>query len=117
MPTTVTVEPRSERVRVFFGDTLVADSTSSALVHETGLPPRRYIPPADVLVPVERAAGVAHCPFKGQWSWLSVTAGDQVVERAAWTYFEVTPACESVKDYVAFDEGLATRNGGRIEIG
>jgi uncharacterized protein (DUF427 family) len=57
------------------------------VLDETGLPPRYYIPAADVrmelLTPTDTKTT---CPFKGTASYWSAAIGDEVVPDLAWSY-------------------------------
>ena len=83
----------------------------------TGLPPRRYVPPGDVKLELfARADAVTTCPYKGDWSWLSLRIGDQLIDKAAWTYHGTNDTCQSIKDFVAFDEAMLSSRGGSIDL-
>jgi uncharacterized protein (DUF427 family) len=41
-------------------------------------------------------------PWKGLWKHLDVTTGGQRIANAAWTYYEATPVCEPIRDFLAF---------------
>jgi uncharacterized protein (DUF427 family) len=99
----VTVEP-APHIRVMLGDQLVADTTHGFVVHEQGLPPRYYVPPADVRAKLAPGTGAGTCPWKGEWRHLDVSVGDQRVANGAWTYHETKPVTAVAKDFVAFYE-------------
>ena len=44
----ITVEPGGRRVRVVRDGRVLAESDRALVLHETGCPPRWYIPPEDV---------------------------------------------------------------------
>jgi len=75
------------RVRADFGGVTVLDTTNGALVHESNLLPALYVPAddvdTDVLTPTDHST---HCPFKGDASYWSITAGDRTAENAVWAY-------------------------------
>jgi uncharacterized protein (DUF427 family) len=77
----------------------VADTTRARVLFETGLPPRWYVPPADVrtdlLEPSESSTG---CAYKGYASYWSV--GDE--EDVVWSYPEPRREAERIRDYLAF---------------
>ena len=63
------------------------DSTRGALLHESNILPRLYVPLEDVRADLlERTDHATHCPFKGDASYWSVRVGDRVAENAVWTY-------------------------------
>jgi uncharacterized protein (DUF427 family) len=81
--------PLPRRVRAELGGETVIDTEDAQLLHETGLPPRLYVPLADVRADaLSRTALTTHCPFKGDASYRTVTVGDGVAEDALWVYDE-----------------------------
>ena len=104
----VDVLESSRRVVVKAGGETIAESDRPKLLFETGLPPRPYIPRADVrpgiLVPSETTS---HCPYKGHATYFGVTAGGTLVEDAAWTYESPLPEAIRATDHLSFDgEGI-----------
>jgi uncharacterized protein (DUF427 family) len=111
----VDVLPTSRRVRVSLGGQLLAESTRAQVLHETGLPPRWYLPREDVRLDLlEPTPGLrTRCPYKGITSgyW---SAGDE--EGVAWTYSDPLPAVEPIRDHVAFfNERVDLEVDGRAE--
>ena len=86
------LEPTPKRIRVEVGGEVIADSRRAMLLHESGLQPIYYFPPEDVrdefLEPSDRHT---HCPKKGDASYYTIQAGDEVVEAGAWYYPEPLP--------------------------
>jgi uncharacterized protein (DUF427 family) len=84
---TITVTPVGEHVEVRVGGETVAASDRALVLHETGLPPRYYLPPEDVrtdlLKPTEKATT---CPFKGQASYWSLRIDDETWVDLVWCY-------------------------------
>ena len=91
------------RIRAVFGGQTVVDTTHAMLLHETGLPPRVYVPiddiRADLIQPTEHHT---YCPFKGTASYWTVTAGDQQAENAIWSYPEPNPEASWLQGYAGF---------------
>ena len=89
----------SRHVRVSVDGEQVADTTRARVLFETGLPPRWYVPRADVridlLQPSDSSTG---CAYKGYASYWSV--GDE--EDVVWSYPEPRREAERIKDYLAF---------------
>jgi uncharacterized protein (DUF427 family) len=74
-------------VRATFAGETVLDSTRGALLHESNILPRLYVPFDDVRADLfERTEHSTHCPFKGDASYWSVRVGERVAENAVWTY-------------------------------
>jgi uncharacterized protein (DUF427 family) len=83
------LQPFPRRVRARFAGEVVLDSTRGALLHESNILPRLYVPLDDVRADLlERTDHSTHCPFKGDASYWSVRVGDHVAENAVWTYEE-----------------------------
>jgi uncharacterized protein (DUF427 family) len=81
------LHPFPRRVRARFAGEVVLDSTRGALLHESNILPRLYVPLEDVRADLlERTEHSTHCPFKGDASYWSVRVGDRVAENAVWTY-------------------------------
>src|SRR4051794_14989626 len=81
--------PLPRRVRAELGGDVVVDTEGAFLLHETGLPVQLYVPLSDVRDDVlTRTDHTTHCPFKGDASYRTVTAGDRVAENALWVYDE-----------------------------
>jgi uncharacterized protein (DUF427 family) len=100
---TVTVDDVSVRLQVVIGGEVIADTERALLVRETGLPPRYYIPPADVrLELLARTGHQGHCPYKGDWAHLSARVAESELANVAWTYFRVLQECPRIHDHVAF---------------
>lgn len=87
------LHPFSRRVRARFAGETVLDSTRGALLHESNILPRLYVPIEDLRSDLlERTDHATHCPFKGDASYWSVRVGDRVAEDAVWTYEDPLPA-------------------------
>jgi uncharacterized protein (DUF427 family) len=88
----IDVLPSSRHVVVRAGEgpdaTVVADSVRAHVLHETGLPPRWYIPQVDVRMELMSPSDtVTHCPYKGRASHLHANLADgTTIADAAWTY-------------------------------
>jgi uncharacterized protein (DUF427 family) len=96
-------EDYTARLRGVIGDTTVVDTYGARLLHETAIKPVAYVPLADVDASLlSRTDTSTHCPFKGDASYWSVTAGDRVVEDALWAYEEPLPAAAWLQGYGAF---------------
>ena len=81
------MHPFPRRIRAEFAGRTVLDTRHAVLLHETALPPRLYVPEADL----DDTAFVAsdhstHCPFKGDAGYRSLQVGDRRFENALWSY-------------------------------
>lgn len=104
----------SQRVKVRVGGRTVAESESPMVLFETGLPPRYYLPPADVdrsLLSASETRTV--CPYKGVASYWNVRVEGAEAEDAAWSYPDPNPESSRVEDHLCFYEG---KEGVEVEI-
>jgi uncharacterized protein (DUF427 family) len=97
----VTLEP-AKRIQIRAGGQLITDTTRGYVVHERGLPDRYYVPRAEVRAELSDGEGGARCPWKGLWKHLDLSVAGQRIATAAWTYYEATPVCEPIRDFIAF---------------
>ena len=101
------VEPSTERVKVWLGGTLIADTIDALRVLETSHPPVYYLP-LDVFAPgvLQPVSGVTHCEYKGTASYFDVVSGQRRAARAAWTYPHPFPGYEELAHAAALYPGL-----------
>jgi uncharacterized protein (DUF427 family) len=99
----VDVLDTSRHVRVSVNGEVIADSTRTKVIFETGLPPRWYFPPEDVravaLVDSDTRTG---CAYKGFASYKSVRAGGELEEDLVWLYAEPRREVAPIRDHLAF---------------
>lgn len=101
--TRVEVLDSSRHVRVEIDGVTVAESTQPRILFETGLPPRFYLPVADVrtdlLTPTEKRTA---CPYKGEARYWSVRVGDELHADVAWCYPAPLPESQRIAGLVCF---------------
>ena len=96
------LHPFPRRVRARFAGETVLDSTRGAMLHESNILPRFYVPLEDVRADLlERTDHSTHCPFKGDASYWSVRVGDRVAENAVWTYEDPIPEARWLRGLVS----------------
>jgi uncharacterized protein (DUF427 family) len=98
----VDVRASSRHVRLSLDGRLLAESTRPALVFETMLPPRYYLPRDDVAAGLIASDTRTWCPYKGGASYFSVDLGDRVVDDLAWSYPSPLPDAVELGGRIAF---------------
>jgi uncharacterized protein (DUF427 family) len=92
----VDVFEASRPVRVLVDGEPIAASSRAKLLFETGLPPRAYVPGADIAAGVLKPSATRTvCPYKGEATYWHVEAGGRRIEDAAWSY--ETPLVEALE--------------------
>jgi uncharacterized protein (DUF427 family) len=98
----IDVLPSSRQVQLELDGVPLADSSRPALLFETMLPTRYYLPRADVTAELIPSDTRTWCAYKGQASYFSVTAGGRLVRDIAWTYPDPRHDALQVRDLIAF---------------
>ena len=93
----------SRHVTVELDGTVVAETERPLLQLETGLPPRWYIPRADVrfglLTPSDTRST---CPYKGVASYYTATIDGTEYEDIVWSYPAPWPECPKIEQAMCF---------------
>jgi len=101
--TRVDILASTRRVQVSVDGVELADSSHPHILFETGLPPRYYLPLADLhtelLVPSEHTS---QCPYKGTASYWSVQVGDTRYDDFVWIYRSPLPESAKVTGLACF---------------
>jgi uncharacterized protein (DUF427 family) len=95
---------RTERhIRVSLDGELLAESRDAIALFESNLPPRWYMPRADVIAELEPTDTMTRCPYKGTASYYSVRldSGEQVKD-LIWTYEEPIAEAPRIKGLLCF---------------
>ncbi len=105
------IVPAGKRWVAAVGEQVIADSNQALVVKEVGgdiYDPVVYFPRSDVnmamLAPIDKTT---HCPLKGDTEYFDVTANDQRLTAAAWSYVDMVAGHELL-ELVAFDAGQVT---------
>ena len=99
---TITIVPAQAHVRVEVGGQTVAESDRAMRLDETGLRPR-VSPAQDVRTDLLRPSEVrTTCPFKGEASYWSVQAGDELHENVVWSYQQPIKDAEAITGLLCF---------------
>ncbi|HVE68303.1 MAG TPA: DUF427 domain-containing protein [Solirubrobacteraceae bacterium] len=93
----ITVRPVPGRVVVRLDGEVLADTRDAVVLEEGRLPPRWYVPEADVRGErLEPSGHTSHCPFKGDAVYRSARVGERVEEAVAWSYPEPLPGVAGI---------------------
>ena len=99
----ISIERNPARVVVSAAGRIIADSRNALTLREADYPPVQYIPREDVdLSQLKRTDHTTYCPYKGDCSYYSISAGGKKSVNAVWTYESPYPAVGQIKDHVAF---------------
>ncbi|SDK36581.1 DUF427 domain-containing protein [Billgrantia gudaonensis] len=102
----ITLHRHGRRVRVWAGETLLADTRNAVELRETGYPDRQYLPRDDVAMQrLVRTDTVTHCPFKGGASYYAIELVGESLSDAAWSYEAPFEAMADIAERLAFDSG------------
>ena len=100
---TIRIEPADARVTVTVAGVKIAESDAALVLHETGLPPRYYLPAADVDAGVLRPSELhTTCPFKGVASYWSVEVDGVAHQDVIWYYPDPIPEVAQIAGMMSF---------------
>jgi uncharacterized protein (DUF427 family) len=101
--TRIDILASSRHVRIELDQLVLAESGKPTILFETGLPPRLYLPPADVrldlLRPTERRTG---CPYKGTASYWTVEINGKPYADLVWSYPTPLPESQKIAGLLCF---------------
>lgn len=110
----ITISREGGRIRVLLAGRTIADTTQALILKEARYPPVYYIPRADAdMAYLTHTGHRTHCPYKGDASYFTISAGGRVSENAVWSYEAPYPAVAEIKDYLAFYQNRVDE----IEVG
>jgi uncharacterized protein (DUF427 family) len=99
----ITITPNTSHITVTVAGRVVADTRAALTLQEASYPPVQYIPRKDVdMSLLQRTEHSSYCPYKGDASYYSISAGGERSVNAIWTYESAYDAVAAIKDYVAF---------------
>lgn len=100
------LEPVPQRITVWLGGAVIADTTRAWRVLETHHAPTYYLSPEDIRATVRPAPGSSLCEWKGVARYFDVIADGATAERAAWSYDRPSADFAPIAGYLAFYAGL-----------
>lgn len=99
----VNIKPFAGRVRAYYGERELADSTNAVLLEETRHTPVYYFPEADVRMDwLHSNAHSTHCPFKGQACYWNLNVDGILDKNLAWAYQDPIAEAAAIKGHISF---------------
>lgn len=93
----------AKHVRVVAAGATIAQSSDAITLRESAYPPVFYFPRRDVRMDnLVRTDHHTYCPYKGEASYFSISAGGQTIENAVWSYEHPFDEMAEIKAYLAF---------------
>ncbi len=113
---TVEVHAEPRRVEIAVDGVVVAVSNGAVVLQETGLPPRYYLPRADVRTELLRATDKATtCPFKGDASYWTLELDGATHADIVWSYEDPIDSMTAIAGRLAFfDERVDVTIDGEV---
>jgi uncharacterized protein (DUF427 family) len=105
----ITVSAPVVSLRIEVDDVVVAETEHARVLREGSLPPRYYVPPADVRTDLLVASEhETTCPFKGDASYWTLELESGRHENIAWSYEDPIPEMSEIAGLLCFyDERVA----------
>ena len=99
----ILVEPVAGRLTVRVDGVIVADTKAAVVLTEGRLPPRHYLPVADVQMSLLNSTDTStHCPWKGDASYWSVTVNGTMHPDIVWSYPDPIPEMAEIAGLMSF---------------
>ena len=89
-------------MRAIWSGVVIADSEDTVVVESNHYFPRDSL----VTEYFSESQHTSYCPWKGTANYYSITVGGETNEKAAWYYAEPKPEANSIRDRVAFWNGV-----------
>jgi len=94
------IKPIDRRIRVFMGETLIAETLNAVRLLEVGrtiYDPVIYVPADDLSQPLQRNEKASHCPLKGDAAYFECDGSE-----VSWAYVETFDFADDLKGRHAF---------------
>jgi len=99
----ISIQRNPARVVVSVAGRVIAETRNALTLRESDYSPVQYIPREDVdFSQLEGSNHATYCPYKGDCSYYSISAGGKKSVNAVWTYDDPFPAVEQIRGHVAF---------------
>lgn len=101
--TRVDILSSSRHVQVMLDGIRIADSSAPAILFETGLPARYYLPMTDVRTELLTASvSESHCPYKGTASYWHLDVNGRRYDDFVWCYRAPLPESQKIAGRLCF---------------
>jgi uncharacterized protein (DUF427 family) len=91
----ISIERNPARVAVSVAGRVIAETRNALTLRESDYSPVQYIPREDVdFSQLEGSNHATYCPYKGDCSYYSISAGGKKSVNAVWSYEDPFPAVE-----------------------
>jgi uncharacterized protein (DUF427 family) len=99
----ISIQRNPARVVVSVAGRVIAETRNALTLRESDYSPVQYIPREDVnFSQLEGSNHATYCPYKGDCSYYSISAGGKKSVNAVWSYEDPYPAVEQIRRHVAF---------------
>ena len=89
-------------MKAIWNETVIAESDETIVVENN-----QYFPPDSVRMNfLQKSEHHTTCPWKGQASYYNIIVDDKLNVNAAWFYENPTKEAKSIKNYIAFWNGV-----------
>jgi len=93
----------AKRVRVLAAGQTIAESSDAIILREATYPLVYYFPRRDVRMDaLVRTDHHTYCPYKGEASYFSISAGGRTIENAVWSYEHPYDEVVEIREFLAF---------------
>jgi uncharacterized protein (DUF427 family) len=99
----ITVSANPSRVAAFVAGERIAESQGALTLNESSYPAVQYFPRHDVdMSRLIRSDHRTYCPYKGECTYYSISAGGKYLANAAWSYEEPFESVAQIRNHLAF---------------
>ncbi|MEY8838235.1 DUF427 domain-containing protein, partial [Cribrihabitans sp. XS_ASV171] len=106
----IEIEALEDRVAIWRGDVLLAETHRAKAMYETRRAPVVYVPREDLCVALSAPAALqTFCPFRGTATYFDLVLPEERLTEAAWAYDDALPESREIQGHVAFLPGSADR--------
>jgi uncharacterized protein (DUF427 family) len=99
----IVINRSGDRVLVKAAGRIIVDTRAALVLKEASYPAVYYLPRKDAdMKQLSKTDHTTYCPYKGECSYYSVTAGGDRSKNAVWTYESPYESVKQIKEYLAF---------------